>query len=42
LRQLEEENNKLNKIVAELSQDKQMLQDMLKKSSEAGTKASVG
>jgi putative transposase len=31
LRQLEEENNKLKKIVAELSLDKQMLQDVLKK-----------
>jgi putative transposase len=31
LRQLEEENNKLKKMVAELSLDKQMLQDVLKK-----------
>ncbi len=31
LRQLEEENDKLKKIVAELSLDKQMLQDVLKK-----------
>lgn len=31
LRQLEEENSKLKKIVAELSLDKQMLQDVLKK-----------
>jgi putative transposase len=31
LRQLEEENNKLKKMVAELSLDKQMLQDVLTK-----------
>lgn len=31
LRQLEEENTKLKKIVADLSLDKQMLQDVLKK-----------
>jgi putative transposase len=31
LRQLEEENAKLKQIVAELSLDKQMLQDVLKK-----------
>jgi putative transposase len=31
LRQLEEENNKLKKMVAELSLDKQMLQDVIKK-----------
>ena len=31
LRQLEEENSKLKKIVADLSLDKQMLQDVLKK-----------
>lgn len=31
LRQLEEENNKLKQIVADLSLDKQMLQDVLKK-----------
>jgi putative transposase len=31
LRQLEEENVKLKKIVADLSLDKQMLQDVLKK-----------
>lgn len=31
LKQLEEENSKLKKIVAELSLDKQMLQDVLKK-----------
>jgi len=39
LRQLEEENNKLKKIVAELSLDKQMLQDVLKKSFEARSEA---
>lgn len=31
LRQLEDENNKLKQIVADLSLDKQMLQDVLKK-----------
>lgn len=31
LRQLEEENGKLKQIVADLSLDKQMLQDVLKK-----------
>ena len=35
LRQLEEENAKLKQIVADLSLDKQMLQDVLKKSFEA-------
>lgn len=31
LRQLEDENNRLKQIVAELTLDKQMLQDVLKK-----------
>ena len=31
LRQLEEENSKLKQIVADLTLDKQMLQDVLKK-----------
>lgn len=31
LRQLEEENNQLKKLVADLSLDKQMLQDVIKK-----------
>jgi len=31
LRQLEDENNRLNKIVADLSLDKAMLQDVLSK-----------
>ena len=34
LRQLEEENLRLKQIVADLTLDKQMLQDVLKKSSE--------
>src|SRR5205085_1106935 len=34
LRQLEEENAQLKRIVADLTLDKQMLQDVLKKSSE--------
>ena len=43
LRQLEEENFKLKQIVvADLSLDKQMLQDVLKKSSEASTEACAG
>jgi putative transposase len=32
LRQLEEENQQLKKLVADLSRDKQMLQDDIKKS----------
>lgn len=35
LRQLEEENSQLKKLVADLSLDKQMLQDVLKKSFKA-------
>lgn len=35
LRQLEDENNRLKKIVADLSLDKAMLQDVLSKNSEA-------
>lgn len=35
LRQLQEENSKLKQIVADLSLDKQMLQDVLKKSFES-------
>jgi putative transposase len=31
LRQLEDENNQLKKLVADLSLDKQMLQDVIKK-----------
>jgi putative transposase len=31
LKQLEEENNQLKKLVAELSLDKQMLQEVIKK-----------
>lgn len=38
LKQLEEENSKLKQIVADLSLDKQMLQDVLKKSFEASSK----
>jgi len=37
LRQLEEENSQLKKLVADLSLDKQILQDVLKKSSKAGS-----
>jgi len=36
LRQLEDENKKLKQLVADLSLDKVMLQDVLKKSSKAG------
>lgn len=39
LRQLEEENNQLRKLVADLSLDKQILQDVLKKSLESSDKA---
>ena len=39
LRQLEEENAQLKKLVADLSPDKQMLQDIIKKSCKAAKKA---
>ena len=42
LRQLEEENSRLKQIVADLTLDKQMLQDVLKKSSESQAAATVG
>jgi putative transposase len=41
LKQLEEESRKRKKIVADLMLDKQMLQDVLKKSGEAGAQASA-
>ena len=40
LRQLEEENQRLKRLVADLSLDKEMLQEVIKKSSEAGSEAS--
>ena len=42
LRQLEEENSQLKKLVADLSLDKQILQDVFKKSSEASPETWVG
>jgi len=42
LRQLEDENSKLKKMVAELSLDKQMLQDVIKKNAKASAKAGAG
>lgn len=39
LKQLEQENKKLKQLVADLTLDKQMLQDVLKKSPEAGQDA---
>ena len=39
LRQLEDENAKLKRIVADLSLDKAMLQDVLSKNSEAGPRS---
>src|ERR1700744_2864800 len=42
LRQLEEENAKLKQIVADLSLDKQMLQDVLKKSFKGESETSTG
>ena len=42
LRQLEEENAKLKQIVADLSLDKQMLQDVLKKSSKDAAETATG
>ena len=41
-RQLEDENQRLKKLVADLSLDKEMLQEVIKKSSEAGSEASGG
>jgi len=41
LRQLEE-NGRLKQIVADLTLDKQMLQDVLKKSFESGTAKAIG
>ena len=42
LRQLEEENAQLKRIVADLTLDKQMLQDVLKKSSEVPATKTAG
>ena len=42
LRQLEEENAQLKRIVADLTLDKQMLQDVLKKSSEGAAAPAIG
>jgi putative transposase len=42
MRQLEEENARLKKLVADLSLDRHMLQEVLKKSSEAGAETSAG
>ncbi|VVK32829.1 Uncharacterised protein [Klebsiella pneumoniae] len=39
LRQLEEENHRLKRLVADLSLDKEMLQEVIKKSSEAGLRS---
>lgn len=42
LKQLEEENTRLKRMVAVLSLDKQMLQEVIQKSCEAGTQARAG
>jgi len=42
LRQLEAENSKLKKLVADLSLDKEMLQDVIKKSCKASSWARAG
>jgi len=42
LRQLEDENRRLKRLVADLTLDKQMLQDMFSKSSEARREAGSG
>ena len=42
LKQLEEENRQLKKLLADLSLDKQMLQDVIAKSSEASPKEEPG
>ncbi|BFI59091.1 hypothetical protein KD4_30360 [Yersinia pseudotuberculosis] len=39
LRQLEDENQRLKRLVADLSLDKEMLQDVIRKSSEAAAEA---
>ena len=39
MRQLEEENLRLKRLVADLSLDKALLQDMLEKRADAGTPA---
>ena len=42
LKQLEEENRELKRLVADLSLDKHMLQEVLRKSAEAGREARAG
>lgn len=42
LKQMEEENSRLKQIVADLTLDKQMLQDVLKKSFKAKTVEGIG
>lgn len=42
MRQLEEENLRLKRLVADLSLDKAMLQDVLQKRADAGTPARMG
>jgi len=42
LRQLEDENNRLKQIVADLTLDKQMLQDVLKKIPESAAAQGIG
>ena len=42
LKQLEDENRKLKQLVADLTLDKHMLQDVLKKSGETGTATTDG
>lgn len=42
LRQLKDENARLKQMVADLSLDKQMLQDVIKKSSEASPEEGAG
>ena len=42
LKQLEDENRKLKQLVADLTLDKQVLQDVLKKSGETGTATTDG
>lgn len=42
LRQLEDENQRLKRLVAVLSLDKEVLQEVLKQSSEAGSEAPSG
>jgi putative transposase len=42
LRDLEDDNNRLKRIVADLTLDREMLQDVINESSKAGSEARTG